>query len=261
MPGRFVIMRSRVPTAGAACALAAIAFSFSGQHSAIATSVGHHTRVPTASHSKGPGWASSNWSGYAVTGGPFTAATGQWRVPTVSATAGATYSSSWVGIDGFNNSNLIQTGTEQDYYGGAAHYYAWWEILPAPETVISSMTVHPGDTMTASVTRVSTGVWTIAINDGSQHFSIQEAYSGPLTSAEWIEEAPSVGGRTATLAHYGSTVFDPGTVNGAAPGLTAANRGVMVQHRKQVSTPSSEDSDADGFAVAYGNLAPGPPTS
>ena len=51
-------------------------------------------------------------------------------------------SSAWIGVDGFNNSNLIQTGTEEDYYSGAAHYNAWWEILPASETALAE--VGPG---------------------------------------------------------------------------------------------------------------------
>ena len=58
-------------------------------------------------------------------------------MPAVAATPTATYSATWVGVDGYSNSSLIQTGTEQDYYCGAAHYSAWWEILPAAETVIS----------------------------------------------------------------------------------------------------------------------------
>ena len=49
-----------------------------------------------------------------------------------------TYSSAWIGVDGFNDNDLIQTGTEQDYYSGGAHYDAWWEILPAAETEIST---------------------------------------------------------------------------------------------------------------------------
>src|ERR1043165_3390538 len=90
------------------------------------------------------GWSSSNWSGYAITGN-FTAATGSWTVQTAGQSRKPTYSSQWIGIDGFNNSNLIQTGTESDYYSGSAHYAAWWEILPAPETGIPSPPVRPRD--------------------------------------------------------------------------------------------------------------------
>ena len=88
-----------------------------------------------------------------------------------------------------------------------------------------------------------------------------QAYSGPGTSAEWIEEAPTIGGHVATLAHYGQTTFNPGTVNGGNPSLVVSDGGVMIQRRTQVSTPSLPDSDTDGFNVAYGSTAPSAPTS
>src|SRR5579864_8030027 len=46
------------------------------------------------------------------------------------------------------------------------------------------------------------GTWTITIKDVTTggSFSTVQSYSGPQTSAEWIEEAPTVGGRIAPLA-------------------------------------------------------------
>ena len=227
-----------------------------------AAGVFHHPRISAgAIHSAG--WASSNWSGYAKTG-TYTKATAAWVVPAVARSRGATYASQWVGIDGFNNSSLIQTGTETDYYNGSAHYNAWWEILPAAETPISSITVHPSDHMTASITKGSGSSWTITISDTStgKTFTTVQSYSGPGSSVEWIEEAPTVGGHQATLANYGSNdLFDPGTANGAAPGLAASDGGVMIQKNRQVSTPSAPDSDHDGFNMSYGSTAPAAPNS
>lgn len=241
-----------------------------------AATIAHHPRIsasrPSGSSSS-TGWASSNWSGYALTGSGFTSITGSWTVPQVTAGSGgkhgagssSTYSSNWIGIDGFNDSNLIQTGTEQDWYSGSAHYYSWWEILPAAETAIptSTISVHPGDVMTADIHQLSGGSWSITITDSTTHqtFTTTQSYSGQLTSAEWIEEAPSIGGRIATLANYGHSTFDPGTVNGHNPGLVAGDGGVMIQSRVQVSTPSNPDSDTDGFNMAYGSTAPSPPAS
>jgi hypothetical protein len=197
--------------------------------------------------------------------------TGRWTVTAAAPSRKATYSSEWVGIDGFNNSNLIQTGTESDYYSGKPHYYAWWEILPAAETVIPTTTisVQPGHVMTASVTHRSGSSWTMKITDtttGQTFTTPPQTYNGPQTSAEWIEEAPTVGGRVGTLANYGQATFDPGTVtinnnNNANPYLTASDGGVMVQSGRQVSTPSSPDSDTDGFNARYGSTAPAPPPS
>jgi hypothetical protein len=117
--------------------------------------------------------------------------------------------------------------------------------------------------MTASVARNSGGTWTITISDTSTggFFTTKQSYTGPGTSAEWIEEAPSVGGKIAPLAHYSSPQkFDPGTVNGANPHLTASDGGQMIQ-TKVVSIPSNPDSDTDGFNVSYGSSQPSPPTS
>jgi Peptidase A4 family len=230
--------------------------------SATSAAISHHPRIPLRSAgNRETGWSSSNWSGYAITGSAYTSVTAKWVVPAVARSRKATYSSDWVGIDGFDNSSLIQTGTESDYYNGSAHYDAWWEILPAAETVIPSITVRPGDTMTASITKGSGSSWKITITDGSQSFTTTQTYNGPESSAEWIEEAPSVGGRVAPLANYGRTTFDPGTANGVNPRLTASEGGVMVQKGVQVSTPSNPDSDTDGFNVAYGASAPAPPSS
>jgi Peptidase A4 family len=223
----------------------------------VVSAIVHHPRVAVRPVSNA-GWASSNWSGYAKTG-TFTSVTAAWVVPSVAKSKKATYGSQWVGIDGFNNSSLIQTGTETDYYNGSAHYAAWWEILPAAETVIPSITVHPGDQMKASITKGSGSSWTMTIKDVTTgvSFTTVKTYIGPGTSAEWIEEAPSVGGHVATLAHYSCPdTFDPGSANGKNPSLTAADGGVMVQHGTQVSTPSVPDSDTDGFNMAYGSTAP-----
>ncbi len=237
--------------------------------SASSGAVAHAPRIKLkpsrTTAASGYGWASSNWSGYALSGsaGQYNNITGSWVVPAVQPSKGSTYSSSWIGIDGFNNSSLIQTGTEQDYYNGSTHYDAWWEILPAAETVITNMTVKPGDHMTASIKNDGNGDWTITINNVTENesFTTTQAYSGPAASAEWIQEAPTIGGHVATLANYGQTTFDPGTVNGVNPGLVIADGGVMIQHRKQVSTPSAPDSDTDGLNVAYGSTAPSAPTS
>lgn len=242
-----------------------VAAALLGPTASGAEAIVHKPRIPNHSATTtAAAWSSSNWSGYAITSGaPYNAITGTWTVPAAGSTKTATYSSNWIGIDGFNNSNLIQTGTESDNSHGRATYAAWWEILPASETRISSITVHPGDVMTASIVKGSGTSWTITLTDTTTggSFSTVQNYTGPQTSAEWIEEAPQVGGKVATLAHYGQSTFDPGTVNGINPGLTTGDSGVMVQNRVQVSTPSNPDGDTDGFNVAYGSAVPAPPAS
>ena len=215
------------------------------------------------------GWLSTNWSGYIVQGGTgaYTAITGCWTVPSVSPSAEPTFSSTWIGIDGATNADLIQTGTEQEYDGSAA-YSAWWEILPAAQTTIPTMTVTPGDAMCAGISEGTGGNWTIAIQDVTtgHQFSTVEQYSGPQTSAEWIIERPEVCDPDcglATLADYSPITIAPGSVNGANPDLTSADAGTMWNSAQtvQLSTPSNPNANTDGFAMAYGSTQPSPPAS
>jgi hypothetical protein len=215
-------------------------------------------------HIGATGWTAPNWSGYAGTTSNATEINGNWTVPSVSKTSGNTYSSSWIGIDGFTNDDLIQTGTEQDWYGGKAHYDAWWEILPAAETIITGKTVKPGDSMTAEISPSGTaGVWLIFIEDITEHwdFSIDKSYSGPADSVEWIQEATTINGKIATEAHYSEYTwtnldFDGGTVD-----LGLGNRGVMIQKGKHVSTPSHPGNAPtnNAFTMEYGAKTPPPP--
>jgi hypothetical protein len=175
----------------------------------------------------------------------------------------AEYSSTWVGIDGFlrHDYNLIQAGTEQDWVDGTAFYQAWWEILPAYETPITSITVHPGDTMSVSITQGGSQ-WTIVVTDitTGQSFTTNQFYQGALRSAEWIQEAPTVGRHIASLADYGTVDFTQVTANGANPDLASSDSGVMVKRSGAViSSPSPPDTAKNGFAVAFGSVAPPAP--
>jgi len=140
---------------------------------------------------------STNWSGFAVTGpnGSVSSVQGSWIVPSVTCGKRATtYSSYWVGIDGYSSSTVEQTGTDSDCSSGHGNYYAWYEFYPNPSILISGFTVHAGDTVSASVTySSSTGLFTTSITDGSQHFSTSGSVSGAArSSAEWIVERPSL---------------------------------------------------------------------
>ena len=118
----------------------------------------HGFRVAPSRRGAGCGWAdvtattdSTNWSGLGGEGNGIEGAAGEWTVPAIEPSTSGLYSTSWVGVDGLNNSDLIQTGTEQDTSDG---YYAWIEILPASEEELfnsdgSPAPVEPGDQIDA----------------------------------------------------------------------------------------------------------------
>lgn len=195
------------------------------------------------------GWMSANWAGYIVQHGPYTSVTGQWTVPGVS-TSQSGFSAVWLGVDGVTNDHLIQVGTEQDSLFGDTSYSAWWEILPAPAVEITSFHVHPGDRITASITRVSATRWQIRIVDaGHGSYTTTRTYIGRGTSAEWILEAPVVNDRQSRLAQHGPVVFDHATANGHNPNLSTSQSGTLVQFHRQVAITSAPDAQRDGFTV------------
>jgi len=163
----------------------------------------------------------TNWTGHIFTGLTFSAVSAQWVVPAVQPSAVGAYSATWIGLDGVNNTSLIQAGTAQDTANGTTTYDDWYEILPANETLIAS--VAPGDHIQASINEDSPGTWTISIADltSGQTFSQAFAYNGPATSAEWVEEAPKVNGIQSALANFGTVQFTGMAWAGSNPSSVA----------------------------------------
>ena len=92
---------------------------------------------------------SGNWSGYAVPkeGSPsdtFSGVQGSWVVPTVTGSRGqVTYSSAWVGLDGYETATVEQIGTEQDWTGRAQANYVWFEMYPSGAYEIENFPAKP----------------------------------------------------------------------------------------------------------------------
>jgi hypothetical protein len=221
-------------------------------------------------------YESSNWSGLALTGTGIQGASGQWTVPAVTRSTTPEYSASWVGVDGFGNDDLIQTGTEQDSDG---LYSAWWEILPAYSVTIlapdgANESVRPGDKMWGSVLQISAKQWSIFLDDTTQKWQFKQSvrYAGPGTSAEWIEEAPTVGAQQSAPPNFGTVHFS-GTLLYSNVGnrlgwhtttMNSTNEITMVTSggavRATPSAPSAASANGQSFSDTY-VTAPGIPTS
>jgi Peptidase A4 family len=161
----------------------------------------------------------ANWSGYALTGGPFTSISGTFTV--ASPMPGPQCSdqmAEWVGIDGFANSDLIQAGIDETAPcdGDAVSIQAWWEILPGAEQPITSMNVSVGDVMEVIITNTSGHTWLITVDDQTTgvywHNTFQ--YNAPLASAEWIVEAPTQFMGITTIMPYTPVAFTHLSVTG-----------------------------------------------
>jgi hypothetical protein len=208
-----------------------------------------------------PTYFSTNWAGYVLLGGPFTGVTGTFNVPGIYSSSTNTAAAEWVGIDGTGPSNpgIIQAGVAEDYVAATNLYYvhAWIELYPAPPFTIPLGNLA-GSSVTVTIAAVSPGLWNVFLknNTTGQTYSVNELYSGPATSAEWIVEAPysTATSSVVTLAGYTPVTF---TQLGVNPVVGSLARLVMVQNGITVSVPSALTSN--GFTVAYGSVAPAGP--
>ena len=158
---------------------------------------------------------SSNWSGYVAESSLASPSTqyiksviGTWKIPSVVCGFSNTFSSIWVGIDGYSDGTVEQLGTEQDCSGGIPVYYAWYEIYPNPAHYIP-ITVHVGHTITASVKyNATTGKFGLSMHDltTGKSFFKSISSSAQRSSAEWIIEAPYFGG-ILPLSNFGTAHF------------------------------------------------------
>ncbi len=160
---------------------------------------------------------SLNWSGYDVTGGPFTTVTATWTQPRV-LSSGSAFSDSafWVGLDGDGSSTVEQIGTE-GYSEGAIGYDAWYEMYPlAPITI--GMAIRPGDVLTGTVTWSSPATFTLSLvnhTSGASFSTVQFMSVLPeLASAEVIAESPSSSSGVVQLADFKRCNFSTCTVGG-----------------------------------------------
>ena len=168
---------------------------------------------------------STNWSGYAVTGGRYTSVSASWTQPSATC-SGTAYSSFWVGLDGDTSNTVEQTGTDADCSGSTPQYYAWYEMYPKFPVNFSNP-VKPKDQMSASVTTDGRGGFTLTISDATQNWTRTvnaRLKSAKLASAEVIAEAPSSSGGVLPLANFGTVNFTASKANGAL--LTSSTPGI-----------------------------------
>jgi hypothetical protein len=217
---------------------------------------------------------SLNWSGYAVTpGSGITGVDGTFTVPSAGLDPPG-FAATWAGIGGYNTSDLIQAGVEEQSFPSnpllGNQYQAWYELLPASETPISncsgdsSCTVTPGDKVTVDISNVSGNTWSISLTDaGKWSWNKDVTYSSSGSSAEWILEAPTLVAQT-VLANVGTVGFGPTSTytSGGATHTIAAGNPTQIDLGTGVvneATPSALATDGQSFNdCAYALSCPTP---
>jgi Peptidase A4 family len=203
---------------------------------------------------------SLNWAGYSsyAGNGTFTDVKGSWVQPKATCSNKSTYSSFWVGLDGYNSGTVEQLGTEADCSHGTPSNYAWWEIYPNPSNSIPGFTVTPGVTYTAEVKYNGGGSFSLSLSGGGHTFTTTRTLANPaLSSAEWIAEAPSMCAgscRVLPLTNFGTVDFSGSSANGKAINnstwsfdpLTMVTNGLTVK-----AAPGPLTSSGSAFNVTW----------
>lgn len=201
---------------------------------------------------------SNNWSGYVLSSlgvsKPFDWVVGLWNVPaTVGGEAGTTtWSSFWIGLDGWDSGDVVQDGTNQTVTvaDGIAYrtYYPWTEIWPQElEQAISNFNIYPGDEIYSEVYMGDANgnvnpwggygyFWFEDLTTGQYTFLSTQFNSGTYygNNAEWIMERPSINGVSGDffdLSDYWYAVMqDPyaGTSDGNYTGYLGPGEGDSI---------------------------------
>jgi hypothetical protein len=208
---------------------------------------------------------SNNWSGgviYAPAGQSFASVTADWVIPNVDAVTENTwyYCANWIGIDGDGSSDVCQIGIECAVYRSGTsitrNIYAWWEWYPQSEVAITNLAVNPGDLVSAALcvnapasggagaTSATANIANRTTGDVTT-FSFNAPAGTTLVGncAEWIVEAPTIGGQQSSIADYGEVFF------------SACNGSLGTQTTVDLSTGNNINmQDGGGTIVSQGNI-------
>jgi hypothetical protein len=207
---------------------------------------------------------SNNWSGYAVIGSGFTQAKGSWIVPAVDCkTAPNASVSFWVGIDGWNDETVEQTGTDSDCNEGKPKYYAWYEFAPLAGVTIPSVSAKPGDSMSAEID-YDGSEFTVTMtnqNTGETYSASSSVPEAQRTSAEWIAELNGIELSNFNAVRFGDDFTQVTGTNSATNASTSGpisafgnnvQGSVLVAGQdKDEAVPSFLSADGTSFTVTW----------
>ncbi len=205
---------------------------------------------------------SANWAGYVAMNSTYKEVHGSWIVPTPTITSNSATScdASWIGIGGMKSHDLIQSGTAAEVANGAIKYSAWYELLPSGPVTLP-VTIHGGDSVTATVAEQSANTWLITFvnNTTGQKYQTTVNYTSSYSSAEWVEEMPlngPVGASTSFIAldDFGTANFSNSFANDGTSEKNLVDLGAqkinMTSGSQILASASEIASDGSCFSVS-----------
>jgi peptidase A4-like protein len=139
----------------------------------------------------GPHTNAGNWGGYAATGSGFKKITGTWKEPVAKCKASHDLYAPWLGLDGYGDQTVEQTGVQTACNSGHPVDSGWYEMYPAAPVYYSNP-VSTGDTIRATVVFAGGNSYSLTLQDVTKGWShtVHKNLSAKNASAEAIIEAP-----------------------------------------------------------------------
>lgn len=171
----------------------------------IASNLKFTKTMPYALSRPNSGYLTSRtWSGYSAVGGGYTFVEAEWNANCIAKGWNDRYGT-WVGIEGYGNNNLVQTGTLGENAAFITGYYAWVMNLAVDSKGAQEVfTIGCGDLMYAEVGAGDC----MQVVDFSLNYSSGWRCYGPNANqgtAECIVEAPqALDGSVYYLSNFGT---------------------------------------------------------
>jgi len=215
--------------------------------------------------------ASYNWAGYvADEGSQYTAVSATWTVPEAQYPTGSSADvaadATWVGIGGVETRDLIQAGTQALVdRSGNTQYQAWYEVLPQVSQPVD-LDIEPGDSVSVAVTYAGGRMWHISFVDNTtnKQAAVDVPYDSSYSSAEWVQEMPSLaigsrGHASMPLDAFGRVTFSNASTvaDGEVQSLDASGAQPLKMQNGigQTLAAPSVLSGADTFSVVRSDAA------
>ncbi|MDR3584595.1 MAG: G1 family endopeptidase [Desulfosporosinus sp.] len=214
---------------------------------------------------------SDNWAGYIDTpsdGSSYTSVSGNWTIPTVTASQQNAAAAQWIGLGGATSTDLLQIGTIEDIENGQQVTEVFWEQLPSPAQIVT--TIQNGSSIKASIAQAADLTWnlTLTVSGQSQTYTIPPVtldpsyVSGIGTSAEWISEDPSTqSNQLYPLANMGTVTYQAALVNGQplnSTGNKVHSVDLVSSNGNVLLAPSVLGADNESFTTSIPNTTSSP---
>jgi hypothetical protein len=196
---------------------------------------------------------STNWAGYAVTGGTYTSVGSSWVEPKVACTSTGIVAF-WVGLDGWGSGSVEQDGTGVDCTSGSPSYFAWWETYPQDPMEDYTDPVAPGDVFDSTVSYLGAGQYELDLTDVSKGWAEHHKVLSPGTlnaSAEIVAEAVTEGVSISAVPDFGAVRFTGSQIDKAPPSAAGVQPIDMTTLTGTTLASTGPLDPAGDFTVAY----------